>query len=416
MASATVSRLGLVFGLVLLLLTACTAPTPSSTLTTIDTVTDPLGIVVVEQGLPIRIAALLTTSGATAPLGLDAIGGIEIALAERNNTLLGHPIDLVTLDSACTAAGGAAAARDLLAVQGVVGVIGTSCSSAAIEALPIISTAGLLMISPSNTAPSLTDPEQNWQPGYYRTIYNDLEQGRVAARFAFEQLGARTAATIHDGSPYAEQLQQVFAESFTAFGGRITRQEVIAPGDVDMTAVLNSIAVTPPNLIYLPIFEPEGPVVIQQARSLPALTNTALMSADALLNDNLPRTLGTSALNLYLSGPSVRGDRYDQFLAQWNATYRLPPAASFHAFAYDATNILLAAIETAAVQQPNGRLLIGRQALRDALTATQNFPGLTGPITCSPTGNCGAAGAIAIYQITQSELAGNWPPPPLWSP
>ncbi len=39
-------------------------------------------------------------------------------------------------------------------------------------------------------------------------------QGAAMANFAYNELGVRKAATVHDGSPYAEQLQQVFADTF----------------------------------------------------------------------------------------------------------------------------------------------------------------------------------------------------------
>jgi branched-chain amino acid transport system substrate-binding protein len=75
-----------------------------------------------------------------------------------------------------------------------------------------------------------------------RTAHNDNVQGRVMAEFAFNELGLTKAATIHDGSPYAEQLQQVFADTFVELGGEITAQEAVNVGDTDMRPVLTSIA------------------------------------------------------------------------------------------------------------------------------------------------------------------------------
>ncbi len=108
--------------------------------------------------------------------------------------------------------------------------------------MPTISDAGLVMISPSNTAPALTDPEGTWKAGYFRTAHNDKFQGRVAAEFAYNELGARTAATIHDGSPYADQLQQVFVDTFTSLGGTITFQGAVNVGDTDMRTILTTVA------------------------------------------------------------------------------------------------------------------------------------------------------------------------------
>ena len=191
--------------------------------------TDPIGCVEIGADEPIRLAYMLTISGGTAFLGEDSRGGIEIAIDDRGE-LLGHSIELVGEDSGCSAEGGQTAAQALATDTQIVGIIGSSCSSEATAGLPIISDAGLLMISPSNTAPALTDPEQTWKPGYYRTAHNDLFQGRVAAEFAYNELGARSVATIHDGSPYADQLQQVFATTMEELGGTVTAREAINVG------------------------------------------------------------------------------------------------------------------------------------------------------------------------------------------
>ena len=109
----------------------------------------------------------------------------------------------------------------------IVAVVGTSCSSAGVPAAQILSQAGILLVSPSNTAPSLTDPATH-QPFYARTAHNDKVQGAAMAEFACTVLKVTSAATIHDGSPYAQQLQQVFADNFKSkCSGTITDQEAI---------------------------------------------------------------------------------------------------------------------------------------------------------------------------------------------
>ncbi len=154
---------------------------------------------------------MLATSGAVAFLGEDSLGGVELALATRDNHLLGREIELIGEDSLCTPEGGQTAAENLVADDQVLGVNGTSCSSVAVAALPIVSRAGFVMISPSNTTPGLTEEDREiggvWQPGHFRTSQNDLLLGEVTAAFALQEVEARTVATIHDGSVYAENLQ-----------------------------------------------------------------------------------------------------------------------------------------------------------------------------------------------------------------
>ena len=97
--------------------------------------------------------------------------------------------------------------------------VGSNCSSEARPGAPILWKAGIATVSPSNTAPYLTDPKRGPDyDGYLRTAHNDKIQGAVAAEFAIKKLKVKKAATIHDGSVYAEQLQAVFAETFKKDG------------------------------------------------------------------------------------------------------------------------------------------------------------------------------------------------------
>jgi branched-chain amino acid transport system substrate-binding protein len=67
-----------------------------------------------------------------------------------------------------------------------------------------------------------------------------------------------------------------------------------------------------------------------------------------------------------------------------------------------------------AVKGSDGTLYIPKKALRDAIFATKDFQGITGVLSCSPTGDCGAP-LIAMYQITARETGGEWPPEaPVW--
>lgn len=377
--------------------------------------TDAIGCVELAAGDPVHLAYMLTVTGATATLGEDSLGGAQIAISERSE-INGHAVTLTGEDSGCSAEGGQTAATKIAADPTVVAIIGSSCSSEAFAGLPTISEAGMLMCSPSNTNPGLTDPEGGWQPGYYRTAHNDKFQGRIAAEFAYNELGARTAATIHDGSPYADALQQVFADTFQELGGTVTFQGAVNVGDTDMRTILTSVAADSPDVLYFPIFEPEGPFIVSQAAEIAGLENTTLFGADGLLADTFPENSGENAVGMYLSGPYVAGAEYDAFLQKWTDQIGGVPPSGFHAFAYDCTNMILDAITKVAQVGDDGTMLIGRQALRDAMTATSNFDGLTGNLACNATGDCATGEALGIFQITEAEVGGAWPPAVVWTP
>jgi branched-chain amino acid transport system substrate-binding protein len=374
------------------------------------TCTDPIGCVKIGPTDPIHIAYMLVVAGANSALGTDSRNGATIALNDAGGKLLGHTIKFDGEDSGCSADGGTAAATKLAADPTIIAVIGTSCSSEARAGEPLLSKAGFVTISPSNTAVDLTDPTSpNHYAGYYRTAHNDKVQGAAAADFVYNTLKLTKVATIHDGSIYAKGLTQNFADNFTKFGGTVTLQTSVTVGQTDMSSVLAQIASGGPELIYFPIFLPEGAFLIQQAKTTPGLENTKLMVADGLYSPDVVKTAGAALEGTYVSSPIVQGAAYDEFVKKYQAAFGTLPINIFHAHAYDGFNIVLAAIKKVAVQEADGTIYIPRQALRDAVTATKDFQGLTGVLTCDVNGDC-ANPIIGVYVYH----TGQYPPELIW--
>jgi branched-chain amino acid transport system substrate-binding protein len=373
---------------------------------------DAIGCVVIAPDEPVHIAYALVISGTDETLGVDARNGIEIAVEDKGQ-ILGHEILLTGEDDQCSAEGGRSAAAKLSADPSIVAVIGTSCSSAARDGVPLLSQAGLIIVSPSNTALDLTlEGNENNHPGYARTAHNDRFQGRAAAQFAFNVLGVRKAATIHDGSLYAEQLQGVFADAFQEMGGTITAQETVDPDQIDMQPVLMNIATGKPELIYYPIYIKAGSLITRQAQETPGLENTHLMGADGMFSPDVVEISGDAVEGLYVSGPdsTVFDEAYiSDFIPKYLERFGTEPFNIYHAHAYDAFMLIANAIEKVAVQDQDGSLHIPRQALREALYITKDHQGLTGNLSCTPTGDC-ADPHIAVYEYH----AGEFPPEKIW--
>ena len=381
-------------------------------------VKDPIGVVTLRPGEPVHIAYWVVISGANTSLGTDIVRGIEIAVDTFGGSIKGFPIKISGQDSGCSAEGGQAAATRLAADPTIVAAIGSACSSAAKPGVPILWKAGIVNVSPSNTAPFLTSPERDdGYSGYLRTCHNDKVQGAIAANFAFREKGFKKAATIHDGSVYAEQLAQVFAKTFKELGGEITAMEAISPNDTDMRPVLTKIATGKPDIIYYPIFIAEGGFITRQAKEVAGLEKVTLMGADGMFSPDFYKAAGTAAVGMYHSSPdfSAFAGGYQNFLKVHLKKYGEKPIAPFHAHAYDATMMILKAIDKVAVKE-GGNLYIGRKALRDALYATSQMKGLTGTITCDPYGDC-ADPKIAIYQTTAENVKDLvMPSKPYWKP
>jgi branched-chain amino acid transport system substrate-binding protein len=365
----------------------------------------------VAPGDPIRIASALVISGPNADLGLDSQHGAEIAI-EFKGEVLGHPIELQAEDDGCNAEGGQAAGQKIVSDPTIVAVIGTSCSGAGVPMAQVISDAGYVMVSPSNTAPSLTDPAQAWKPGYLRTAHNDKVQGAAMAEYAYNELGLTTAAAIHDGDPYTEGLANAFREAFEALGGTVVAFTAVNVGDTDMRPVLTSVAASEggaPEFLFFPVFTAECAHLATQALEVAGLENTVRAAADGCFSAASAEAIGDASAGMYFSGPDLAfaGDTYQDFLAAYQTNFGSAPLSVFHAHAFDAANMIFACIEQVATQDDAGTH-IGRQALRDCLYATSGFEGITGSLTCNDTGDC-ADPKIAVYEIQDGEYVAIWP-------
>ncbi len=397
--------------------TAASAPADSSAPSAPAAVDDPLGTVEIPAGEPVHIAYWGVLSGADASLGEDSKQGVEVALDDLGNTFEGHDILLTTEDGLCTPEGGATAATKLAADSTLVGLIGSACSDEVVGGIKSITEAGLTTISPSNTRPALTaDDRDATYAGYARTAHNDAFQGKVAAEYVFNEMGLKKAATIHDGSGYAEALAGVFAEEFKALGGEIVAEEAIAKGTTDMSTTLKTMAAAKPDLIYMPLFIAEAGFLQSQIPTTTGLENVKTLGADGHYSADFLKAAGNAAVGHLQTSPNFSaftGD-YAGFLEKRAAKFGGDPLSAFHAQAYDATNMLFAALTKVAVQNADGSLTVPKGALRDAIFATKDFQGLTGTLSCTPTGDCGAP-VIAVYEITQADVdAGKMPSKPIW--
>jgi branched-chain amino acid transport system substrate-binding protein len=363
----------------------------------------------IPEGEPLTIATFGVISGPDAVLGQDWLNAVEVAVNDRDGMLLGHEIELDAQDGLCTVEGGAQAALAIASDPTVVGVIGSACSDETVGGIQAITEAGLTTISPSATRPALTVPERGPEyAGFLRTAHSDAFQGKAVANFALGQ-GFQNVATIHDGSAYAEALVAVFEQEFEALGGTITRSEAVSKGQNDMGPVLTSIAADGPDALYMPIFTAEGGFIVDQVRDVDGLGEMALIGSDGLFSVDFLNAAGPDVEGMFLSAPNfgLFQDSYADLVAKYQDHTGLDsPLQAFHAHGYDAANIMFAAIESVAVENDDGSLSIDLGALRDAVYATTDFTGVTGSLSCSEFGDCGAP-LIAVYQIDAATIDGD---------
>ena len=364
--------------------------------------TDSIGCVSVGNQQPIRIAALLTLSGPDSPYGVDALRGVEIAAAAQGQ-ISGHPIEIVKVDDLCTEEGGEQGARQIAADPSIVGVIGATCSSGSIPASRILGEAGMVMISPSSTAASLTAPDA-YQPGFFRTIYNDRAQGKAVAQFVYRVLGLRTMSTIDDKTAYSTELTEAACEDFEKLGGDCLGRMHIDSGQ-DVYPQMFWLTKLGTEAIYLPVYTTDGVNITRTAAQLGL--GHALISSDGLISRDFVTQTSDVTQGMYFSGPAPVAE-LESFTSQYRARFGEDPNASYHLQGYDAAMLLFSAIEKASGGASSGDLTIPRQGIRDAILGVKDAAGLSGPITCSQFGDC-AEPNIEIFQIQKLEYTPIYP-------
>ena len=386
-----------------------TTGSSGSTGSTVDCNADEFGCVTIAANEPIKIGTLLSISGDTAALGDDSNAGVTLGIDYLDGTLdgtagqiLGHDVTVVKEDDGCSADGGQQGGTKLAADPQIFAVVGTTCSSSALGvADTILSEKGTILISPSNTNPSLTE-EGTHQPFYLRTAYNDKIQAAVINDFITTKLGAKTVATIHDESPYATALTEVLGTNFENSGGTVTSAESIQSTDTDFKALLTKIGNDKPDVLYFPDFDPACELIAAQAKQTAGLENTVLVGSDGCLTSTFIDQGGAAVNGVYASGPDLsaftQNDFYqNEFLPAYQTLVGSKPTSAYHAQAFDAMGMIAAAITASAVDN-NGTLTISRTAFKDAMYATSGYQGITGTITCTPLGDCAGATTVGIYK------------------
>jgi len=373
---------------------------------TVGPVTDPMGVIRIPKGAPVIIGGYWVLSGPDTALGVDEKRGAEIAIKDVGGKLLGHPIVLDAEDDQCDAEGGQTAATKLASTPNMVIVIGPGCSSAATPGAPILWQAGIVNICTACTAPALTAPDRKPEyDGFARTVFSDKDQGASDAGYLAKVAGYKTMVTVHDGSPYAQQLATVAGDDFEKLGGKVLSREAVAPTDVDMHPLLTRIASEKPDVVYFPIFTAAAAQILRQSKEVPGLEHTAFFGGASLLSSDFIEAAGPAVVGFRIGypdlSPQAMGKGYPKFVDEYKKDYGEGPISGFHANAYDGLMLAYKAIMKVAKTDKAGNLYIGRKALRDAVFATK-FDGISGPIACDPYGEC-AQFHGSVLQFTSAD-------------
>jgi branched-chain amino acid transport system substrate-binding protein len=330
----------------------------------------------------IKIGGIGELTGDIPAVGASFKNAAEMAVKEVNDAgglEVGgkkYQIQLIIEDNAGKADQSASSAQKLITQDNVVAIIGPNASRYAIPASEIAESSKVVLISPWSTNPKLTLDAKTNEPKKYvfRACFIDPFQGRVVAKFAMENLGAKKAAVLYDvASDYNKGIAEFFKQTFEEIGGQVIAFETYTTGDKDFTAQLTKIKDTGPDVIFLPNYYSEVPLQIQQAHRL-GIT-VPFLGSDSWGSSELITLCGADCEGYYFSTHYAADNASPiakKMIEDYKAKYGNVPD-DVAALTYDAFGLLWQALQSA------GK--VDRQAVRDALAKIPQYEGVTGNMT-----------------------------------
>jgi branched-chain amino acid transport system substrate-binding protein len=336
----------------------------------------------------IKVGEYGSLSGTTAVFGQGTHNGITLAIDEANASggILGKQITLSTEDDEGNQDEAVSVVKKLIDRDDVVAVLGEVASTRSLAGGGVCEQAGVPMISPSSTNPDVTKDRKY----VFRVCFTDDFQGSVGAQFAIKKGWKRVAVLSSSNSDYSKKLSQFFKQTF-AQSGEIVAEETFADGDTEFKAQLTRIMSKNPDAVYLPGYYTEINLILRQARNLGF--TVPFFGGDGwdgcALDSN---SEGCFFTNHY--SPEDPRKSVQDFIAAYKAKYNTVPDA-FGITGYDAARVLFDAIKRAGSTD--------RNAIRDAIAQTKDFPGAGGNITIDENHN--AKKPIVILEIKDGKTS-----------
>jgi branched-chain amino acid transport system substrate-binding protein len=320
----------------------------------------------------IRVGAVLALTGATGQYGLSAYNGMSMAVEEANAAggVGGRRVELLVQDTRSDLEETRRVVRRLAEEYGVAALLGEVTSARTLAAADVAQEMGVALLTPSATSPEVTRRGEF----IFRGCYADPFQGAALAQFAARDLGASRAAVLFEREQgYSTELTRHVREEFERQGGEVVFEEGYEPGAADFAALLARVAEARPEVVFVPGYYLEAGLLAREAGR--AGLGAPLIGGDGWDSPRLVELGGEALAGSFHSAHFAAEDqspRVVRFVEEYRRLYGAVPD-SFAATSYDAARILLDALARAGTDD--------RRAIRDALAATRDFPGVTGDLT-----------------------------------
>jgi len=328
-----------------------------------------------EGPAEVKVGVNLELSGNVAIFGESVANAMEMAFEEYNAKGEGPTLTIVKYDNKSDSGEALNVATKLIAQDQVSIVVGPVISTNVLATVPVGQEYGVPILTPTGTATAVTVPAEGQLNDFiFRSCFIDPFQGKVAAKFAAENLGLKTAAIFVDNnSDYSKGLRESFTAAFEAAGGTIVAVEGFVTEDQDFRATLTKIKGANPEIIFVPAYYEQVGKIVQQAREVGFAG--AMMGADGWDSPKLLEIAGAESLqNTYFTNhysPEDTDPLVVNFVTAYTERYGNVPDA-LAALGYDAAKVVIGAVTTANSADP--------VVLRDTMR-TMQITGVTGNIS-----------------------------------
>jgi len=327
----------------------------------------------------VKIAILAPLSGPVPTFGVSTRDGALLAIEEWNakGGVLKKKIEAIVEDSQCTPDPAVNAANKVIDQDKVKFIIGEVCSKASIPVSEIANAKKVIQMSPTSTNPAVTvDAAGATKPYIFRACFIDPFQGTVGAKFAIENLKAKKAFIMLDqANDYVKGLAEFFEQAFVSQGGEIVGKESYTATDTDFSAILAKVRTSRPDVVYLPDYYNIVNLAMKQAKEKGI--QTPFMGGDGWDSSDLDLKAAaggyfTNHYSPFDPRPEVQNfvKAYGDKFKDDSGNAKVPDALA--TLAYDATNLLLQAIQEAGAEDTT--------KVKDAL-AKIRFAAVSGLVT-----------------------------------
>lgn len=327
-----------------------------------------------------KIGFIGPMTGDNANYGILCSYAARLAVDKANAAggINGKQVELIIEDSEGTQDKALSSFEKLVYTDGVSAIVGPVFTGPSFAVGERCQEEGIVMISPSATHKDITSIGDC----VFRTVVSDGLQGEVAGRYFYEVLGYRDIGCLYIKNDYSQGLYEGMTAAFEACGGTVSAVETAQLGDKDFRTQLTNLKNAGVEAVYIPNYTVEMAQQLEQAAQVGL--DVPFLSCDGFSNPDIFALAGDYTNGVVYVAPAAAeaSEAYNTFVAEYEAEFGVSPD-SFATNAYDGTNIIIEAMKTAGTD---------RAAVRDAVAATKDFPGVSGTI------NFAANGDLVAYQ------------------